>query len=118
MIAAIDDCDRASLFAEIHVAAVALDIKIAIDEQCSSTKCAPERLLPVEVEVAMAIGCSAVQCIIRTFKMAVLIIRMACTVQWVEVETTNEADVFGDETLPMNIAHMGLGNGITAFWPV
>ena len=74
MIAAIDNRHRATLFAEIHLTIVAHHVEIAVDEQRASSKHAPKGLLSVEVEMAMAIGGSAIKGIVRTFKMAVLVI--------------------------------------------
>ena len=95
MIPAVDDGHGTALLGEIHLAVLALDIKIAVYKQCTSTERAPERLLTIEVELAMSIGSSPVQCIVRTLEVAVLIIGVFGTVERIEVQATDKAHLLG-----------------------
>ena len=115
VVAAVDDADGTALFAEKHLAILALHVEITVDEQSTLTKGAPEWLLSVEVEVAMAVNGRTIERIIGTFEMTVLIIRITNAIQRIEVETTNEADSSCYQAIAMDIAHMGLSDGITAF---
>ena len=71
--------------------------------------------MSVEIEIAVAIDGVAVQGIVGTFEVAVLIIGMTGPIQWVKVEATDEAYPFSDERFAMYISHMGLRDGFTAF---
>ena len=118
MVATVDDGDGTALFAEIHLAIFALHIEIAVDEHCPLTKGAPEWLLSVEIEIAMAVNGRTIERIIGTFEMTVLIIGLVGAIQRVQVEAADETYPLGDKTLAVNVPHMGLGNGITAFGPI
>ena len=115
MVATIDERDGAALLAEIHLAVAAFDIEVAIDEQRAPSEGAPEGLLTIEVEGAMLVfRVAAIQGIVGTLEMAVLIIRALRPVERIEVETADEPHVLGLQAPAMHIAHMGLGDGIAA----
>ena len=115
VVATVDDADGTALFAEKHLAILALHVEITVDEQSTLTKGAPEWLLSVEVEVAMAVNGRTIERIIGTFEMTVLIIGISGTIEWIQVETADEAYPFGNKTISVNVPHMGLSDGITAF---
>lgn len=105
MVTAVYQGDGASLLAEIHLAVIAHDIEIAIDKQCPCAKCTPERFLSVEVELTMAIGRCTIQSIVCTLEVAVFIVGMACTVQGIQVEATDETYPSGRQGVSMDIAY-------------
>lgn len=118
MVPAVDDGDRASLFAEVHLAVAAFNKEITINEHRSGAKGAPERFLTIEVEVAVSVGGRAVESIVSTFKMTVFIVRVSCSVQRIEVQTADEAYFLGYQTVAVDVADMRLCNGIAAFGAV
>lgn len=81
MVATVDEGDGAPLLGEVHLAAASLHVEVAVNKQGTLPESAPERFLPVEVEVAVPVDGCAVQCIVSTFKVAVLIIGMPGTVE-------------------------------------
>ena len=118
MIATIHHSHRTTLFAEIHLTILTHHVEIAVNKQSALTKRTPERLLPIEVKVTMTIDSCAIQSIVSTFEMTVFIIRGLSTIQRIEVQTTDEANAFCYQAIPMYIAHVGLGNSITTFFSI
>ena len=114
MVSTVNHCDRSSLLAEIHLAIGPLNVEVAVYEHCASARCAPERFLPVEVEVAMTVYGITVKGIVGTFKMTVLVIGFLCTVQRIKVETTDKTHVLCPQTIAVYIAYMGLRYSIAA----
>ena len=115
MIATINHGDRTTLFTEVHLTVLAFHVEIAVDEHRPLAKSAPERLLSIKVHLAMAINGRTVHGIIRTLEMAILIIRILSAIEGIEVQTTDETDVFSPHLSAMDIAHMSLGNRLTTF---
>ena len=64
----------------------------------------------------MTVNSRAVQGIVGTLEMTVLVIRMICPVQWIEVQATDETHVFCHQILAMHITYMRLGDGIAALF--
>ena len=114
----IHQSDRTSLFAEIHLTIVAHYVEIAVNEQCTFAKRTPKWLLSIEVEITMTIGRCAIQRIVSTLEMTVLIIGILCTIQRIKVQTADEAHLLGYQTVSMHIANMGLCDSIATFFSI
>ena len=85
MVAAVDKRERSALFHEKHLAIVALYMKVAVNKQGTPSKSTPERLLSIKVDSAMAVDCIAIKGIVGTFKVAILVCGVPCTVKRIEV---------------------------------
>ena len=81
MIAAVDHRHRTTLLAEVYLAIVAFHVEVAIYEHRPTSESAPERLLSVEVEVAVAIESGAVQGIVSTLEVATVVDTLSGSVQ-------------------------------------
>ena len=114
MIATVDNRYGTSLFTEIHLPTLSLQVEITVDEHSPLAKGAPKRLLSIEVKIAVAIDSRAVQGVIGTLEMTVFIIGMLRPIQGIQVQTTDKADLAGYQAIAMNITDMSLGNGIAA----
>ena len=66
----------------------------------------------------MTVGGCAVEGVIGTFEVTIFIIGVSRSVQRVEVQAADEADVFGHQTVAVDVADVRLSDGIASFWAV
>ena len=63
----------------------------------------------------MTIYSRSIKCIIGTLKMTILIIGIHSTIKGIQIQATDETDIFCTHLLAMNIADMCLSDCITTF---
>ena len=115
MITAVDHRDRSPLLAEEGLAVVAADVEVAVLEARAAAEGAPQRLGAVEVEVAVAVdGVAAVQGVVGALKVASFVETFAGAVERVQVEPADEAHVAGRQQSAVDIADVGLRDGVAA----
>lgn len=115
MITAVDHRDRSPLLAEEGLAVGAADVEVAVLEARSTAEGAPQRLGAVEVEVAVAVdGVATVQGVVGALKMTPLVETLPGPVERVQVEPADEAHVAGRQPSAVDIADVGLRDGVAA----
>ena len=62
----------------------------------------------------MAVDSRAVERIVGTLEVAVLVVGFGGSVQRIQVQATDEADILSQQTPAVNVADVGLGDGVAA----